>query len=771
MNVRENWWGTTDPFYIRKRIFDFDDWNSFAGAIFSPFSASSDFYSAVVHEVFNVSYVDVENLGGRMYNSTFLRRRDRPYIIRSDLTIMPGATLHVEAGVELQFFPSIGILVLGALRAIGHETKPIRMLPFRNTHSYQQSPSFNKNELRSSVRACLGPKCFPGSEQGFFETYNETTRQWVPICDPYFTQHNAEVVCKQMGFHPLAAFFTYGVRMEMDPGFISRIVHWPEPKQCTGSEDNFDDCPKRFSGFSNPTYPCSSSLEEEYVFVYCGRRNLKEGDGEYWGGIRFSTPTFEPYISQSYDQPYTVLMEHSALEHVEMIGAGILHNEKSPAVHSVSRTPTTFMFSNISTSASHGISVLAPTESMVIYGCRIENNLGVGVNVGVLYGESRNSPTSSFQPLKSLFLPYNVFGMVDICSPDKILPINQRVLLYYKYKHNSADCIKIFSSVGGLRRVGFRLLQVNLLNTTLLSPLADSLRLFDGDVYSESTPPVLLAEITTETADDKMKAFIQSVKASSLTVRLHASGGNELLGFVAEIVTVPTSSSINYRDKHENVTNCVINNNLLGAIHYSNVGEVGPRLAILNSQITSNGISLYGNLSTATSAIHLDLQNTVELYVQNNLIEGNQGGLKVVADSETLAASMNAFVANNLLFRNEKWPVLEMRGRKSSPFQIASIFRNAISQNRAPYQDLIRLDSLMANFSLNFVVNNTADHIMVVRAFDQVSQPNFQVVRYNSYWNNAAVRWDERATLLLIGSGQNIEENILFNPALSLIHI
>lgn len=38
INVRENWWGTTDAREIRRRIFDFDDWNSFAVADFSPFS-------------------------------------------------------------------------------------------------------------------------------------------------------------------------------------------------------------------------------------------------------------------------------------------------------------------------------------------------------------------------------------------------------------------------------------------------------------------------------------------------------------------------------------------------------------------------------------------------------------------------------------------------------------------------------------------------------------------------------------------------------------
>ncbi|GAB6022030.1 hypothetical protein CHUAL_006179 [Chamberlinius hualienensis] len=758
VNCRENWWGTVDTYYIRKRIFDFDDWNSFAVAIFSPFSAKPEFYSSVVHETFNASgTVDLDNLGGRLYNSTYLRRRDRPYIIRSDLTVMPGSTLHIEAGVELQFFPSIGILVLGSLRAIGRESMPIHMKPF-NKYTYYNTRY--KREIlpkMAAVRTCKGVGNCNSFEQGFMELYNSTTRQWVPICDPYFTQNNAEVVCKELGRDPMAAMFMYGPRVEMDPSYVSRVAFWPEPRLCSGSESSFSECSLRFSGFFQPSYPCS--YKSDFVFVYCGQRNLEPGL-EYWGGISFASPTFEPIVIPSYDSVYSsVMMEHSALEHVEIIGAGILHSQKCPAVLSVTRTPTTFMFVNISQSASHGVSVIAPTESMVLYGTRIENNLGIGINVAVLYGESRVSSSSSFSPLSSIHLPYNTFGLVDMCSADKILSVNQRVLVYYKYGSSSADCIKIFHAYGGLRRLGFRLLHFNLLNTTQLSPLPDSLWLFDGDLYSQSAPN-LIAQLTSET--EQPNTFFQSSKPV-LTVRVDASGGTEALGFIAEVVTVPIMAT-GFREKHHNVTSCVISANVMGGVYYSNVGEIGPHVAILNSQLRQNGVGLYGNFSTAKAAVGLDLQNTDELYVQNNLFHENQGGLRVLADSETMAASLTAFVANNLFYRNRNWPSIAIRGRKTSPFQMAVLFRNAITMNFAPYNDVILLESLMLNFTYNYVVNNTGDHVMAVTSFDQVSQPSFQAFTYNSWWNNWALRWDERTTLLLTGSGQRIEENIFLNP-------
>lgn len=38
-----------------------------------------------------------------------------PYVIASDVTIMPNVTVAVEAGVRFEVFPNVGILVLGRL--------------------------------------------------------------------------------------------------------------------------------------------------------------------------------------------------------------------------------------------------------------------------------------------------------------------------------------------------------------------------------------------------------------------------------------------------------------------------------------------------------------------------------------------------------------------------------------------------------------------------------------------------------------------------------
>ena len=65
--------------------------------------------------------IDLDDLGGRLHESIrLLARPGRPYVIRRDLTVMPGVTLTIEPGAELEFYPSVGILVLGTLHAQGN---------------------------------------------------------------------------------------------------------------------------------------------------------------------------------------------------------------------------------------------------------------------------------------------------------------------------------------------------------------------------------------------------------------------------------------------------------------------------------------------------------------------------------------------------------------------------------------------------------------------------------------------------------------------------
>ncbi|EGT45297.1 hypothetical protein CAEBREN_07064 [Caenorhabditis brenneri] len=154
MNATFNWWGTGNEAVISQRVFDFDDWNTYTRAQWSPFYVSNDlsinFWWKPYRDgqLANATYVEptVHDLHGRVYedkNLTLITERwyefphyyrpFRPYRITRDVTIMPGATLYIQENVEVHIWPNVRILVLGNLVARGSYWQPIRFKPINTT--------------------------------------------------------------------------------------------------------------------------------------------------------------------------------------------------------------------------------------------------------------------------------------------------------------------------------------------------------------------------------------------------------------------------------------------------------------------------------------------------------------------------------------------------------------------------------------------------------------------------------------------------------------
>jgi len=93
--------------------------------------------------------------------------------------------------------------------------------------------------------------------------------------------------------------------------------------------------------------------------------------------------------------------------------------------------------------------------------CSIESTLGVGISAVSLTGEGRESSESSFTPLRVIHIPYHIFSMIDICDTTKLITVEERVLIYYKYDNNPVNCVKIFNSVYHTKPFGFRLVTVH----------------------------------------------------------------------------------------------------------------------------------------------------------------------------------------------------------------------------------------------------------------------------------------------------------------------
>ncbi|CAP36001.2 Protein CBG18580 [Caenorhabditis briggsae] len=178
MNATYNWWGTGNEAVISQRVFDFDDWNTYTRAIWSPFYVSNDLsinFWWNPHrdgQLANATYLEpsIHDLHGRVYedkNLTLITERwyefphyyrpFRPYRITRDVTIMPGATLYIQENVEVHIWPNVRILVLGNLVAKGSYWQPIRFKPI-NTTEYAEIKGRIPSEYRKKRGVVLEEK-------------------------------------------------------------------------------------------------------------------------------------------------------------------------------------------------------------------------------------------------------------------------------------------------------------------------------------------------------------------------------------------------------------------------------------------------------------------------------------------------------------------------------------------------------------------------------------------------------------------------------------
>ncbi|KAJ8986059.1 hypothetical protein NQ317_003352 [Molorchus minor] len=745
LNVRENWWGTQNESDIKHRIFDFDDWNDHAIAQFMPYLLEDSFSASYSVSFPSNSIIDLDHLGGRIYEDLILSNRGRPYVINSDITIMPNVTVTVYPNVIMEFTPNIGILVLGSLNARGYLGNEIVMRSASRTASLEAHAILEDTNVRDkrdietffgdeSIRLCKSQSCAENQNgllsEGFLEYFNKTTLQWIPMCDSRFTERNAQVVCRELGFNPLNAFFDFGVRIDFHSNSLSRIWTWPEPLQCKGTETKYEDCPIRLNGQQfGHRHQCE--WNSNYVFIHCDRESA--GSGRYWvTDINFG-------IRKNFR-------------------AGILHGEKSAAIQSIIKSPR-INYVEVNNSAFHGIDLISPADTINLLHNDIQNSLGVGINIVSLSGEGRESEESSFTPLRELNIPYNLFSLVDICDTHKEIQIEERIIVYYKYDNHPVNCIKIFRSAYNIKPLGLRFLQLNLFNSTVKYGIPDFIQMYDGDIYNVTSR---LIETVTMTSDNSKKLFTSMYP--SLSVKLFSNGASSDHGFIAEVVTLPISAIGFNRDVQHNISNSVINNNQLGALLYNSAGEVNPIVTIQRNQFKNNCRKFYGNFTTCKSAIEMDVQNTQTIHFRSNLVEQNQGGLYIKADSRGSATSLRGWIHNNLFVNNSNLPTLYVEGRKSSPYQEVTIYRNYFTRNQAQYHNNIILRQVVSNFTYNYVKRNIGLQNLEVSGFDKVRLNIYQTTSHNGFYNNYAVYRDSKSTVVAGTAGQHYVDNIFFNP-------
>ena len=463
LDATYNYWGTSDEATIRKRIFDFDDWNCFSIAEFYPFLLSSYFGSSAYMGPRSIPIIDLSQpLGGRISEDLYLPKRKQPYLVKSDLTIMPGAKVVVEAGVRMLFYPNIGILSLGSLSMMGNYYEKIFLGPVN--HDSNDSSSNWYTHTESQAIKILHPdvdnekgyqiKLSSGKEgvhtEGFVEIYNTTEKKWSLVCDDAFNDRTAEVLCRTMGFESSNAIVVrspfYDIFILGYPKMHEQLIewYWRETFFCDGREDSLEECRRRI----NYALP-ECMVTRRYVYVRCGERNLPN-NMEYWGSIRINIPSLESGKMST---------EFVRMQWVEMYGAGHLHNRKSAALEGIFRSPDV-QHIIIQNSLYNGVEFVAPIDRFSIKHSVIQNNNGYAIGVVNLNGQSTEEVESNFVPLVENRVPYDALGFIRMCTVEKMLYVRDRSLIYYKYDYNVVDCIKILRSKIPRKRIAIRFLQV-----------------------------------------------------------------------------------------------------------------------------------------------------------------------------------------------------------------------------------------------------------------------------------------------------------------------
>lgn len=839
VNAADNYWGSVSLSDINDRIFDFDDWNSYALVEVSPFLIQDSFLAAtMIAEPRDLYHsASIKSLGGRLMRSMILPFRKEPYIIESDFTIMPNVRLTIEKGTTLEFMPNVGILVLGDLIAAGTRDKPIQMKPalaasdvmplrhylfpskarpnitqstLADPLSYEHNYAFKHFQFAypvdmGSVRLCKNEICNDGSHiyennvedqslrqevlhgsnntwkmDGFLEIFNMTTLQWVPVCDPLFTEHTARVICRQLGYSHFS-LFKRGRRYTIEQEQISSIRNWPASVQCDGDESSLSSCPLAATGFMNHSTACYRE-SNQFVYIYCQdfSDNLmitnEQNHGpssrhlHHWGGIRFSCPLGSGSSSGSSaydssnsfsDMNQVLGQTRSRLQYVTIDRAGMLHRNKAPAIQ-VLQCNVQIEYVAVTNSAHHGIEMITSQGNQNFHQLRIRNNLGVGMNYLSLTGSSSATRLVPYLPLKHLDISSDIFGLVDVCGANKEIRIDERLLLFYRYNSRPVECVKIISSKLSVKHLGIRMLQFDLLNSTSYTPKPDYVKIYDGNVFDRDSRLLVELGVTERHRVERPELKFYQTSDSTMTVRLHTSGSGPLYGFIAEVVTTPVSYNIQ-RDTYNNMTFSEITNNKLGALTVSSAGEITPNLIIKNNRFESNCMHLFGNFTSCISPIYMELQNCQKLKVINNLLKNNQGGIMVKSYSHTAVSALEASIESNIFESNQNTYTLALLGPKTDPYQTVKVIRNFFTRNVAPYLSNIVLSRIVANFSGNVMSGNIGKHQIEVVGFDKLPL-SYQTFSNNWIYNNTATFERDRSTIFGNSAGQHYSLNYFVNP-------
>ncbi|XP_072022585.1 protein bark beetle-like [Amphiura filiformis] len=245
-----NWWGTSDEIQIQEYIWDCQDMYEFATIDYFPFLMSTDLTDVISPNAtrYVVPFIRDDVIGGVVHGNVSLSKAD--YYVDRDISIPQSSVLRISSGVVLKFSPFSAIFVRGKLITDGNINDGISFKPHYVT----------SDTKATTIRLVDGSTAWEGRLELFVEG------EWHSVCSNYWTQENARVACRQLGYFDVLNSNFY----PRQPG-TGPILNYPV--ECKGNEIDVLDCKPK----EDATTLCTSHSYD--ISIQCRR--------PHWAGVIF----------------------------------------------------------------------------------------------------------------------------------------------------------------------------------------------------------------------------------------------------------------------------------------------------------------------------------------------------------------------------------------------------------------------------------------------------------------------------------------------------
>ena len=422
-----NYWGYENVSAIRGRIYDRSTNYEMISVHFSPFINSK----GIIVDGKNQTEKNCserhprKDLGGYISNHVRLESNSTLYLASSNIIILSNASLTITPGVEIQFGPSVSIVVFGSLFALGTAKHRVKFTVLKKSRKKFPVP----------VRLIGGKYPWIGRLE---VAHNGL---WAPaaVCvndTGSLRWNDAAVVCRQLGYE--SAWLLTWVE---DP---SNTRAWHFNFSCFGSETDISKCPITFEKIK-----CNHSY---HVMIFCR-------GGLPWGNVRFMR-----------DSTDSIASGISILEHLDIEHCGYRSGQHAPAVQAIHYVPK-INHVRVVNCSSGGLKVLYPEKEFKVAKSSFINTGGNGTEIvgakssvtfeNIISVNNENGVTFTDTDAKNLEGLFD--GQICLCAKTAVVNLTRdEVFFFFKVQNidtanPSIDCKKVIFTDPGYA-LSFKLL-------------------------------------------------------------------------------------------------------------------------------------------------------------------------------------------------------------------------------------------------------------------------------------------------------------------------